>query len=236
MKYLPIIASLALGACSYGQPYLSQDVPLKPTEAVYRPLKTGSCMMMAVTYASATVIAPGYAVTNAHATAAVDVPYVEAPQIDLALLKIDGGAAIQTDEVNDGESVYSFGTGCMGEPRIAHGIVETTDAVHCYADGDSFPTANEFCRAHGMGARRGFLVSSDMGEGFSGGPVINQAGKVIGVTQGLMNWNGKEYQFAYFIDDVLATFQPILSGQQPGDWSNPYWINPKFILAVLVAI
>lgn len=225
-----LIAVTALGACSYGVPYTdAMNVPVRPA-AVYRPLHRGSCMLLTVEYASATVIGPGYAVTNAHADSALDAftKYIENDYADAALFKIEGGETPAiSDEIEVGEPVISYGTGCDGSTRIAHGIITDTDAALCYGH---FPTPSPVCTKMGYGAQRGMLIKSDSGGGFSGGPVIDMKGRVIGLTEGIMNGQ----TFAYRITDVIAGFQPVLDHPDKADWSHAWIIPPRFLLEGLL--
>lgn len=225
------MSAVALGACSYGQPYIDQPVPLKPTADVFRPVVEGSCALLVTEYGSSTVIAPGYALTNAHVTGIVDTPYIASEYMDMAIFKIKGGKVAETATEHLGDATVQYGSGCWADTRVAFGHVAYEDVVNCWGD---MPSDNPVCQGYGLGGHRGFLVKSDGGSGFSGGPVLNADGKLIGVTEGTMMVDGEEFNFCYRIEDAIAGFQPIMDAPDKADWSRPAWIDYKLLLAIIL--
>ncbi|HLZ67680.1 MAG TPA: S1C family serine protease [Aliidongia sp.] len=120
------------------------------------------------------------ALADAHADGIADGLRFEAPQTDLALVQIDGGDPLPLGTAKAGDKVVLFGTGATGERRIAQGIVQNDHAFVCWGK----PAANDadnLCKAHGFGIEWALVISSDAGSGFSGGPVVNEAGELVGI-------------------------------------------------------
>ncbi len=96
-----------------------------------------------------------------------------APDQELALLKIDpfpgmtaAVAAIQS--LRAGEPVLAIGT-----PVNVAGVVAPGRVIE--------PELKKRIRYHGYGYDRAFSISAPIGPGFSGGPVFNQRGEVVGM-------------------------------------------------------
>lgn len=189
---------------------------------------------------SAVVVADGLAVTNAHVAGPGAVVLLQtrdgrryhagvaavSDRLDLALLKLPEGfaapAPIATRRVRAGEPVWLMGTTFTIAPT-AQAVVVTTDLVsevHAIEAAPGVPRMD-------IGARRnvpvapGFFVNGGGGPGYSGGPVVSAAGEVVGLTQAIVvQWFDTSPQvpdpeapilFAYFIDDVMAEVERLLT-------------------------
>jgi hypothetical protein len=185
MRRFPLLASvaaLALAGCSSGINYQDSltGLPAQPTPAIFRTLHDGIGPIGR--YASMTVVSPEWALTNDHADGIASGLRYEAPQADLALVHIEGGDPLPLGTAHVGDKVTLFGTGSLGERRVAHGIVQNDKAFVCWgkpAVGD----ADNVCKTNGLGIEWALVISSDAGGGFSGGPVINEAGELVGVQE-----------------------------------------------------
>ncbi len=212
---IAVVTALLAGCAGAGQAYdPSSDGPLP---GIYRKL-TESPVCVGE-YAAQTVIAPGWAVTNAHADwmVAADDLVGEARRADLALVRMAGPAAKPwpSGVVRPGEAVTFYGTGLCGAARIAHGIVIGADNKQCYGPpepGQEASRAGRVCqRDYGMGIVPFIAVRGDAGRGFSGGPVIAD-GKLVGIMAGLVcsaddpRIDGA--MVVYSIDMVVTTFFP----------------------------
>lgn len=182
-------AALLAGCAGAGQPY--QAATDGPLPAIYGPLTNAFACVG--DFAAKTVIAPHWAVTNAHADGmvAADDLVGEATHADLALVRITGAPAepLPTATVRPGDAVTFYGTGPCGVARIAHGTVIAGDDMQCYGPpepGQEATSAGRVCqRDYGMGVVPFIAVRGDAGHGFSGGPVIAQ-GKLVGIMAGLV--------------------------------------------------
>ena len=83
-----------------------------------------------------------------------------------------------------GEAVTAYGQGADRELRIAHGTVR---AIQTCAR----------CTAPAY-----FTFAGNAGPGFSGGPVLNAAGRLIGITFGYKDEGHERVMYAYDMDRV----------------------------------
>lgn len=176
----PLLIAVSLAACSSGINYQDslKDLPVQPTPEIFRTLHDGIGPIGR--FASMTVISPEWALTNAHADGIAGGLRYEAPQADLALVHIDGGDPLPFGTAHVGDKVTLFGTGSIGEKRVAHGIVQNDKAFVCWGK-PAADDADNVCKANGFGIEWALVISSDAGPGFSGGPIVNEAGELVGV-------------------------------------------------------
>jgi len=170
---VPLLIAASLGACSCGQPLSVAPPSLTTMHDGVGPIGR---------YASMTTISPDWALTNAHADGIASGLQYEAPQADLALVALPNhdGVALPIGEAHEGDSVTMYGTGSMGDARIAHGVVLDAHAFICWGKpqpGD----ADNVCKRSGLGIEWAMVVSGDAGGGFSGGPLVNAAGNLVGI-------------------------------------------------------
>jgi S1-C subfamily serine protease len=134
------------------------------------------------------VIAPHIAVTNAHNANLLDPRSVIGTRqdYDLMFFRTAKSAEPQTAPVAMGESVVAYGQGSNSELRIAHGVVRAIE--HCA----------------GCGAPAYFIFAGNAGPGFSGGPVLDGSGRLIGITFGYKDERGERLIYAYSMDRVRA--------------------------------
>ena len=188
---------------------------------------------------SAVVVADGVAVTNRHVVEGSDgmkgvmAGGVEFPitrvaisdRRDLAVVAIpcDTGKPIDIGSgVRVGELVYGAGT--TFQSTLMSGIVVSTEFEIHHID-IVLPKAGKQ-DTQGRSVTRGFVFEGDFQDGFSGGPVVNAAGTLVGIHQGkilefirgqpaAMHGDGNTYGLAYHIADVLNEVsdiaQPLLS-------------------------
>ena len=164
--------------------------------AAYLPLKASSDLGLDVSVGAAVVIAPGVAATCAHNANLVDPKSVIGivQDYDLMFFRTEQGRPPPLAAPVVGASVTAYGEDSDGGLRRASGVVRKI--VPCA--GCSEPAYFIFSNP-----RRGGL---DAGPGFSGGPVVDGAGRVVGITFGYKDEGGQRLIYAYDMARVTAEY------------------------------
>lgn len=191
--------TLALSGCavSYGERATGF---LNPQLAdAYIPLE-GVSLLVLKERAAAFVIAPGVAVTNAHNMKIIDAPIIgQSRNYDLIFFHVEKNSALQTAAPVVGEEVIAYGQDARsGHLNEAHGTIE---ALNVQVE----------ARCETCSAQSAFTYVGDAGPGFSGGPVVDaKSGRLVGITFGFLDPNGRRTMYAYSMSRVrneLATIE-----------------------------
>jgi hypothetical protein len=179
-------ALLFLAGCASSSGAPAGAIPQPDIAAAYIPLHSGSALSHAE--GAAMVIAPGIAVTNGHNRNLVPPDRVigEACDYDLLFFRDPRNAQVMTAEPQLGGAVQAYGQGVDGDLRVARGMVR------------------EIQTCSGCTAPAYFVFAGDAGPGFSGGPVLDPAGRLIGITFGYKNEGSERLIYAYPIARVRA--------------------------------
>jgi hypothetical protein len=183
------LLAFALAACasSSGQPVARIAEPA--IAAAYIPLQKRVHLGIDSDNGAATRIAPDIAVTNAHNANLIDPSLVTArdQDFDLLFFRSPGAPAPQTAAPSPGLAVIAYGQGAEGELRVAHGVVR------------------QIASCNGCGPEAAwFTFAGDAGPGFSGGPVLDEKGRLVGITFGYRNQGGMRLIYAYDMARVAA--------------------------------
>jgi hypothetical protein len=175
-----------LAACAHSSGAPATAIPEPGIAAAYVPLYGRMHLGLDSAVGAAVVIAPGIAVTNAHNENLLNERSVLGVRSDYDLLffRTARQAAPQTAEPVIGEAVTAYGQGADRELRIAHGTVRTIQTCA------------------GCTAPAYFTFAGNAGPGFSGGPVLNAAGRLVGVTFGYKDEGHERVMYAYDMDRV----------------------------------
>ena len=189
--------SLALTSCAHssGQPVAS--IVESAIAAAYRPMHGRVHLGLDTAEGAAVVIAPGIAVTNQHNDEMVDRRLVigTAAQSDLLFFRVQTSAAPPRAQPVVGMRVIAYGQGADADLRIAHGVVR------------------EIVTAPGYAIARWFTFEGDAGPGFSGGPVVDTQGRLIGITFAYKDTAGRRSIYAYDMQRVFAELKLLLPSE-----------------------
>ena len=187
--------------------------PLDRVADNYLAIITGSVLFPGT--GSALVLRPGLAVTSAHVvegcaglTALSRHGLVElhvlgrSRRLDLAVLAVPEGLGrtLPIARAAQGQAVWAMGTTTGWLAPTASGRVET-DRATAWLD-----------RVDGPG-HAGLMYAAEAGPGYSGGPVVNASGALVGLTEGIYTelfdkpsaaWPQLPRLFAYHAADVWA--------------------------------
>jgi hypothetical protein len=137
---------------------------------------------------AAVVIAPGIAVTNAHNANLLEPKSVIGVRQDYDLLyfRTPRAASPPIAAPIIGQSVMAYGQGGKGELRVAHGVVRAIQ------------------QCPGCAAPAYFVFAGNAGPGFSGGPVLDGSGRLVGITFGYKDEGRRRLIYAYDMSRVQA--------------------------------
>jgi hypothetical protein len=147
----------------------------------------------------AMVFAPGIAVTNAHNANLVDARNVigTATLSDLMFFHVQQATPPPPTALPVvGAAVTAYGEDVAGDLRIAHGRVVEITMTPGYATSPYF------------------IFQGDAGPGFSGGPVVDASGKLIGITFGYKDGDHKRLIYAYDMARVRAEFSGLSNAKK----------------------
>ena len=179
--FLPAVAGCATSSGAPATAIAQGDIA-----AAYLPLHGHVHLGLDSADGAAMVIAPGIAVTNAHNANLLDPKSVMGTRQDYDLLffRTPKSAMPQTAEPVIGQGVTAYGQGADGELRIAHGVVR------------------EIASCAGCTAPAYFVFAGNAGPGFSGGPVLDGSGRLIGITFGYRDEGRQRLIYAYAMSRV----------------------------------
>jgi len=199
-----------------------RHTPLENVRDNYLTIVTGICGLFGGT-GSAVVLRRGVAVTNAHVAMAsrrmsafsstgsmIAVEVIAcSPALDLAVLGVpaDFGGWAPLGRAVAAEPVWAMGTTDGRSAPTAAGLIEHT-SVWAHTDG---------------ALHSGLMYSAPAGPGYSGGPLVNGEGRIVGITEGVFTrffddtvqarYGGRTLLFAYRVEDVLAEVDRLLAGR-----------------------
>ncbi len=186
------LSLLAAGcATSSGAPAASIAEP--GIASAYLPLHGRVHLGIDTADGAAVVIAPHVAVTNAHNANLLDAKNVIGirQDYDLLFFRTPRSANPPTAPVAVGEEVVAYGQGAHAELRIAHGVVRRIE------------------QCAGCTAPAYFIFAGNAGPGFSGGPVLDGAGRLVGITFGYKDVGRERLIYAYDMARVRAEFSAL---------------------------
>lgn len=186
---LPIV-TIALAGCAHSSGQPAARIAEPAIAAAYRPLHGRVHLGVDPVDGAAMVIAPGIAVTNQHNDAMVDARLVigAAAQSDLLFFRVQTSTAPPRAQPVVGGRITAYGQGADAELRIAHGVVR------------------EIATEPGFAIARWFTFEGDAGPGFSGGPVVDAQGRLIGITFAYKDEGQRRLIYAYDMARVQAEF------------------------------
>ena len=191
---IPVLFLASGCAASSGAPATAIAQP--DIAAAYLPLHARLHLGLDTADGAAVVIAPGIAVTNAHNADLLEPGSVIATRqnYDLLFFRTPKSAAPPTAEPVIGEGVTAYGQGGDRELRVAHGLVR------------------EIKQCPGCTAPAYFIFAGNAGPGFSGGPVLDGEGRLVGITFGYKDEGHQRLIYAYDMDRVRAELEAFRHG------------------------
>jgi hypothetical protein len=201
----PVLLALTVAGCaaSSGEPATAIAQPT--IAAAYLPLHGRVHLGLDTADGAAVVIAPGIAVTNAHNANLLEPRDVIATRQDYDLLffRTSRSAAPQTAAPVIGEGITAYGQGGDHELRVAHG------------------TVREIKQCPGCSAPAYFIFAGNAGPGFSGGPVLDGDGRLVGITFGYKDQGRERLIYAYDMSRVRAELDAFKRGSSaPARWDR----------------
>jgi hypothetical protein len=187
-RYLALPLLLAVSGCAASSGAPATAIAQPQIALAYLPLHGRVHLGLDSADGAAVVIAPGIAVTNAHNANLLDSRDVIGTRQDYDLLffRTPKTALPQTAAPVAGEAVTAYGQGADAELRVAHGIVR------------------EIHMCPGCSVPAWFNFAGNAGPGFSGGPVLDSTGRLIGITFGYKDDGAQRLIYAYDMARVQA--------------------------------
>jgi hypothetical protein len=187
---IAFVFCLALTGCATpsGQP--AQGIAQPGIAAAFLPLVGHVHLGLDRAAGAAVVFQPGIAVTNAHNANLVEPESVigTATLSDLMYFRGPSVPPPPTAVPVVGAAVTAYGEDVDGNLRVAHGKVV------------------QIVMTPGFATSPYFIFQGDAGPGFSGGPVVDAAGKLIGITFGYKDEGRRRLIYAYDMARVRAEF------------------------------
>lgn len=189
-----LVALVALAGCATSSGMAAREIREPAIAAAYLPLHGTLHLGLDTADGAAMTVAPGIAATNAHNANLVDPKRVigVARDYDLMFFRTRYGVPAPTAPVTMGMAVTAYGQGVDADLRVAHGVVRQIQPC------DGCPAPAYFVFAN---ARR---EADDAGPGFSGGPVVDGQGRLVGITFGYKDSGGQRLIYAYDMGRVAA--------------------------------
>jgi hypothetical protein len=172
---------LSVGGCAASSGIAATAIAEPEIAAAYLPLHARVHLGIDTADGAAVAIAPGIAVTNAHNANLLEPKSIIGVRQDYDLLFFRTPKTVSppTAEPVIGQSVTAYGQGGDRELRIAQGVVR------------------EIKQCPGCTAPAYFVFAGNAGPGFSGGPVLDRGGALIGITFGYKDQGHERLIYAY---------------------------------------
>jgi hypothetical protein len=192
-SFAVLFLSLLVAGCATSSGVPAKAIAQPDIAAAYLPLHGRVHLGIDSADGAAVVIAPHVAVTNAHNANLLDSRSVIGVRQDYDLLFFRTARVAQPDTapVAVGESVTAYGQGADADLRVAHGVVREVK-----------PCA-------GCSAPAYFTFAGNAGPGFSGGPVLDASGRLVGITFGYRDEGRERLIYAYDMSRVRAEFSAL---------------------------
>jgi hypothetical protein len=191
-----ILLLLSVAGCATSSGLPAGAIAEPEMAAAYLPLHARVHLGIDTADGAAVVIAPGIAVTNAHNANLLEPRSVIGirQDYDLLFFRTPRNASPQTAAPVIGQSVTAYGQGEDRELRIAHGVVQ------------------EIKQCAGCTAPAYFVFAGNAGPGFSGGPVLDRSGMLVGITFGYKDQGRERLIYAYDMSRVRTELSALEKG------------------------